>query len=229
MTEPDNTIILEEASLETVPKKYLQDKNCKEIERKFGVTPEFQILDANFHHPILSKLGNPQKRGRPDVVHFALLDITSTPLYMKDKVRVVIHTVSHDTIILGKQVRVPRTLQRFCGVISKVLSERQTQFEKQHFELTKNQSLRGLITSLGTDTTIAFSIQGIPTDVSSLISQSRSEKTRVAWVVGGFAHGHFDESSRSVFDRIVSISDASLPAHVVTSRLSYELEKLLVT
>ena len=189
--------------------------------------PEFQILDDNFHHEIVNKLENPQKRGRPDVVHFALLDITSTPLYMNDKIQVLIHTVGEQTIRVGRQVRVPRTLQRFCGVISKVLTERQVESEKTYFALKKDQSLKELLSSLSVDETISLSSKGIPADLSILIAETNSKKQSTAWVVGGFAHGNFNESSRNLFNRIVSISDSSLPAHVVTARLCYELEKTL--
>lgn len=227
LTDSVNTIVLEESSLEIVPKKYWHTRCCKDVQVRFGVMPQFQMLDDNFHHEIVNKLENPQKRGRPDIVHFALLDITSTPLYMNDKIQVVIHTIGEQTIKVGKHVRVPRTLQRFCGVISKVLTERQVQSEKNHFELKKNQSIKELLSSLSVDETILLSSKGIPADFSILTKETNSKKQSTAWVVGGFAHGNFKESSRNLFDRIVSISDSSLPAHVVTARLCYELERIL--
>jgi rRNA pseudouridine-1189 N-methylase Emg1 (Nep1/Mra1 family) len=44
------------------------------------------------------------------------------------------------------------------------------------------------------------------------------------WIVGGFARGHFEASLLKLADYTVSISPDSLPAHVVTARLTYDLE-----
>ncbi|MCL4518471.1 MAG: ribosomal RNA small subunit methyltransferase NEP1 [Thaumarchaeota archaeon] len=228
LQETANAVILEESSIELVPRKYWRDHSCKEVERRFGVSPEFQILDSNFHNRVVSRLKNSQKRGRPDVVHFALLDITSTPLYMNDKIQVIIHTIDGHSIFVGKRVRVPRTLQRFCGVISKILSESQNEAEMKHFEFAPNQTTAELISSIKKDRTIALSSQGIRTDLSTLVSETQSENKSTAWIIGGFPHGHFEESSRAIFDRLLSISESPLPAHVVTARLCYELERILL-
>src|SRR5579864_5248010 len=108
-----HAIILEEASLEVVPKRFWNDEACREVQERFGVPPEAQILDRNYHSRIVRRLGNPEKRGRPDIVHFALLDITSTPAYQEGCVQPIIHTINDQTIFVKPGVRLPRTEQRF--------------------------------------------------------------------------------------------------------------------
>jgi rRNA small subunit pseudouridine methyltransferase Nep1 len=44
-------------------------------------------------------------------------------------------------------------------------------------------------------------------------------------VIGGFPSGHFSKDIESRIDKMYSISDLSLEAHVVVSRLLYEWEK----
>jgi rRNA small subunit pseudouridine methyltransferase Nep1 len=222
----NHTIVLEDASLEIVPKKYQNSDACKDVELKFGVKPHLQILDDNFHHVIVSKLMQREKRGRPDVVHLALLDITSTPLYSNDKVQVVIHTLGGSSIVLGKRIRIPRTLQRFCGVMSKVLAGKQEDKEKGLFLFKEDETLQELVGSLDVSTVISFSSKGILTDLSQIVRENASSG-RKAWIVGGFPHGHFSDHVRALSNQTISISESSLPAHVVTARLSYELERNL--
>lgn len=224
---PLNTIILEEASLELVPKKYRNHENCRDIEQKFGVAPESQILDDNYHHPILLKLPDGKKRGRPDIVHLALLDITSTPLYMNGDVSVVIHTLHDKTIELGERVRLPRTLNRFCGVMSRVLSDRTDGSLGSLIKFKEDESLKELLLRIGTSEVLSFSRIGVFEDLSQLVRTRVLRNEKSAWMVGGFAHGHFREEVRALSDRLISISETSLPSHVVTARLSYELEKSL--
>ncbi|MGI0090316.1 MAG: 16S rRNA methyltransferase, partial [Nitrososphaerales archaeon] len=132
--KPKHSIIIEEASLELVPQKFWNHVSCKHVESRFGVQPSKQLLDDNFHHAMITKLPNPEKRGRPDIVHIALLDITSTPAYFDGLVQVYIHTVGNSTIRINGGVRLPRTFQRFSGVISKILSNETDEQEKRLFE-----------------------------------------------------------------------------------------------
>jgi rRNA small subunit pseudouridine methyltransferase Nep1 len=220
-----NTIVLEDASLELVPKKYRNHDSCQEVERKFGVPADLQILDDNFHHAIVSRLKQGERRGRPDIVHIALLDITSTPLYMNDGVRVVIHTCGQAAIILGRGVRIPRTLQRFCGVMSRILARKQEEREKGLFSFNENQSLEEVISLSDATNVVSFSRKGVLTNLNELVKEIQSTSTITAWIVGAFPHGHFKDEVRAVSNRMVSISDSPLPAHVVTARLSYELER----
>ena len=104
-----HAIILEEASLELVPKRFWGHESCKIVEARFGVPPQSQILDDNFHHKIIATIPNSEKRGRPDIVHFALLDIVSTPAYWLDLIRPIIRTINGEIIIVKKGVRLPRT------------------------------------------------------------------------------------------------------------------------
>ena len=130
LPKPMHSIILEEALLELVPEKFRKHDSCKLVENRFGIPPELQILDDNYHQQLIAKLSNREKRGRPDIVHFALLDITSTPAYMEGLVEVYVHTINNTTIKILSGVRLPRTFQRFCGVMAKVLSGKMEEKEK---------------------------------------------------------------------------------------------------
>jgi len=221
---PD-VIILEEASLELVPKKYWSYESCKLFEYRFGVPPESQILDDNFHHEIVEKLPRKEKRGRPDIVHFALMDIVSTPAYQESIIRPIIHTVNDETILVGDRVRIPRTELRFSGVMSKILRKQHGVAEKNLFEESGVRKTRELLKSLELDEVICLTSQGMLRDLRHYVASHIGDKSSTAWIVGGFARGHFTEELKGLANDLISISDRPLAAHVVTARLSYELER----
>src|ERR1700733_1295192 len=95
-----HTIILEESSLELVPKQFWSQESCRMAETRFGVSPQLQILDDNYHHKIVTSIPDSEKRGRPDIVHFALLDIVSTPAYQNGQIRPIIHTINGSVIVI---------------------------------------------------------------------------------------------------------------------------------
>jgi rRNA small subunit pseudouridine methyltransferase Nep1 len=221
-----HTIIFEEASLELVPARYTGHKACKLVEARFGVPPRLQILDDNYHHDIIVKLENGEKRGRPDVVHLALLDVTSTPAFVKNLVTPVLHTVNGETIEIKQGVRLPRTLQRFSGVMSKILSGQQSEQERQFFDFDPTKtSFKELARSLRLSCVICLSTEGEQKSLKETVIQSQlGQKENIGWVIGGFPRGHFSEDVKSEAKEILSISELSLPAHVVSARLSYEIE-----
>jgi len=221
-----HTIILEEASLELVPKRYWGHESCKTVETRTGIHPESQILDDNFHRKIISILSENEKKGRPDIVHFALLDIISTPAYQSGLIRPIIRTVNGEVIVIKEGVRLPRTQLRFEGVMSKLLRNDLGPGEAGLFEFREKQTIGELIQSLCPSKVLCLSIEGIFGDLNSIVRNLAKEPDHsYAWIVGGFARGHFSEEVKSLADQMISISNYPLAAHVATARLSYEIEK----
>lgn len=219
------TIIIEEASLELVPEKYWRHSSCSLVEERFGIPPNMQILDDNYHHKIIPNLGDHFKRGRPDVVHFALLDITGTPAFIESSIDVYIHTLGNITVRVLPGVRPPRTLQRFCGVMSKMLTGRSGEAERRLFEISKGQSVRDLVDSLDSERIVSLTTEGISRDLCPFLQQSYQQVERVSWIIGGFPHGHFSEDVKTISSDLISVSKYSLPAHVVAARLCFAIEQ----
>lgn len=225
------TIILEDSALELVPRRFWTHKSCKLYESRFGVPPNGQVLDDNFHHEIVVRLPAREKRARPDIVHFALLDIMSTPAYGENLIQPVIHTINNNAIIVQDGVRLPRTELRFGGIMSKILRNDLGPSEKKLFDFRGAMSTGELVKLLKPRKVICLSTQGVRKDLSKLVAESNipDEKSTCIWVVGGFARGHFTEETKSLADEVISISNYQLPAHVVTARLSYEIEQSLLS
>ena len=182
-----------------------------------------QILDDNYHHQLILKLGDGMKRGRPDVVHFALLDTTGTPAFIENLIDVYIHTLANTTVKILPGVRLPRTLQRFCGVMSKVLTGKSGSEESRLFKVFNEQSIRELVDSIGSERVVSLTTEGVSTDIRQFLRKIPADKS-LTWVIGGFAHGHFSEDVKAVSSDMLSISKYSLPAHVVAARLCVAIE-----
>ena len=72
-------LIIGEAALEIITDTMINNlnKNDNFINKNFYN----KILDKNIHYDIIKKLDNSDKRGRPDIVHFSLLESIDSPLY----------------------------------------------------------------------------------------------------------------------------------------------------
>jgi rRNA small subunit pseudouridine methyltransferase Nep1 len=219
-----NSLILEEASLELLPARFRFSSEAKSISERFGIPPSQQILDQNLHSRIVASLPDRGKRGRPDIVHLALLDATSTPLFLDGLLDVYMRTQQGFSIQVRPGTRPPRTLQRFCGVMAKLLAGKYGKEERALFNVEEKQSFEGLINSRKLERVISFTSQGLPYLLRDLISKETENRKRKAWVIGAFAHGHFDSNLIAFSDVVASISSRPLAAHVVSARLCYELE-----
>lgn len=229
---PHNALILEEASLQIVPRRMRKHPNCIAYRDRFGLEPEKQILDENFHHELIRTegAGVTRKAGRPDVVHFALLDVISTPLFLKGEIDLFVHTLDGKTIGIRRGTRLPRTLHRFCGLMSKILSAEMGSEEAELFDYEQNETIGSLLKRVGARYVVSLTKSGVLSDLEGTVAElSKRENGGVAWIVGGFAFGHFQPEVIERSDLVISISDLSLPAHVVTARLSYEIEKRVLS
>ena len=213
------TIILEEASLEFVPSNFWKHESCRLVEKRFAIPPDRQILDDNYHHAILSRMTRSEKRGRPDIVHSTLLDIVSTPAYKENLVEVYIHTLNDVTINLKSVVRLPRSFERFCGMISKVISGELDVKEEELFDVKHNQKIDDLIASIESARVICLTTEGIHEDILSFVKGVVHDKEKATWVIGGFSRGHFEDNVKSLSTDVVSISKHALAANVVAARL----------
>jgi rRNA small subunit pseudouridine methyltransferase Nep1 len=221
-------LVIEDASLEIVPKELRSHSEIRRFNKRFMISPEYQILDRNFHAEAMKTLGCvSEKSGRPDVVHFALLDATSTPLFRENRLRILIHTIGDQVIEIKEGVRPPRTLQRFCGVMANIRAGSLSEQEFLLFNRKENQSFENVVSALGSKRTVCFTRKGKIGRLDRVVNEEVSDAGEVIWVVGGFPKGSFDPIVTESSEASIAISNLPLPAHVVTARLCYELEKCL--
>ena len=65
----------------------------------------------------------PEKRGRPDIVHFTLLEALGSPLNLEGLLKIYVHTYSGYVIDVRPEVRLPRDCNRFSGLMEQLFQE----------------------------------------------------------------------------------------------------------
>lgn len=209
-----------ESALELVPKEIWGHPAVVSDSKRRGVDPGEMLLDRSFHQSAMSRLRDPDKRGRPDLVHVALLSVTGTPLYLGGKARVHVHTYDDVVVEVALRTRIPKSYLRFRGLLEKALVGRGDGLVKAR-KLALPDLVRKVIAP---DIAIGLSVRGRMMELEDLAGRLMSAD-RPCVIVGGFPHGHFSAETLSVVDELVRIHEMPLEAHVVTSRVLYEFEK----
>ena len=82
------SLILTESSLELVPKELSSHPSVISHAQKLGKRPSEILLDNSWHFAAMKGISDEIKRGRPDLVHFCILEATTIPLYAKNKIKI---------------------------------------------------------------------------------------------------------------------------------------------
>ena len=185
------------------------------------------LLDKSYHYAAMKKLQNNAKRGRPDIVHFALMEALSTPLFIENKLRVYVHTTNDKIIAIADSLRIPKSYVRFEGLMVKLFKDRAVKSEEGAvlMELTDG-TFESLLEGIAPEKIIGLSttgVRGSAQQVAKILADSENS----AVVIGGFPRGHFSERTTRRLGPTYSISNIGLEAHVVIARVIYECEKLL--
>ena len=212
--------VLAESALELVPKEIRRQHAVASDAKRRQKDPSEILLDRSFHHSAMAKLKDSEKRGRPDLVHVTLLNVTGTPLYLEGMVQVFVHTYDDEVLEIAEKTRIPKNYLRFRGLMEKVLVER----PKQGLIKVHSMGIKELARTISADEVIGLSVQGMMTSLEELAKSVTGAKSPSV-IVGGFPHGHFSPGTLSVVDQLVRIDARPLEAHVVASRVIYEVEK----
>jgi rRNA small subunit pseudouridine methyltransferase Nep1 len=75
---------------------------------------------------------------------------------------------------------------------------------------------------------IGLSTVGLQSTAHAVVTNNISEENAdCTFVIGGFPKGHFSSNTSALLNRLYSISEYSLEAHVVIARILYECENNL--
>ena len=218
------TLILADSSLELVPKELQNHPSvisyCKRNRKKSSEI----LLDNSWHFAAMKEISNEIKRGRPDIIHLALLTICNSPLYYEKKIKVFVHTINNQVITLGDQVRLPKSYHRFQGIIEKLFKEKKIEVSNSKLMEIENMTFEELINKIKPEKLVGFSTEG---KNSTFEESAKTITDNSCIVIGGFQKGHFQENIKNKFDQIEKLSENSLETHVILSRIIYEYEKTI--
>ena len=218
------SLIFSESSLELVPFELTDHPSVVSHARKLGKYPSEILLDNSWHFAAMKGIKNEIKRGRPDLVHFSILEATTIPLYLQNKLNLFVHTIDDKVIHFGKNVHLPKSYHRFEGVIEKLYQEKKIMTKNELLLEIKEQTFSELIDEINPSKIIGFSTEGELSSYEKIASQISDDS---CIVIGGFQKGHFSDSVQNTITDLFSIGNESFEGHIVTSRILYEYEKTI--
>ena len=220
------TLILAEAALETLPKTLWNHSSIRNYSKKHRKLPQQLLLDRSLHHSIMRKLEDSEKRGRPDITHFVLLEALGSPLNKEGLLQFFVHTRNNYVIAVNPSVRLPRNYLRFIGLMEQLFYYKKVPPEGEILLELEQKTLKDLLNVLKVDHVIAFSRTGEPKTIEKAIS-TLPVTGNIALIIGGFPHGNFSETTLKQANEIVCVDPEMLDAWVLTSRVIYEFERKL--
>ena len=219
-------LILAEAALELVPPEIVNHPSVVAQAKRRDKAPNGILLDVSYHYTAMRALEQSEKRGRPDIVHFSILQALGCPLNKEGLLRTYIHTRNDHVVEIDGATRVPRNYDRFVSLMEQLFKEGQVPPKGRPLFQEKSSSLRELIERIQPTMLVALSTLGQPSTPEGLcIDLSGTE--RPAIIVGCFARGHFAAKNERLADRVVRIDKDGLDSWIVTSRVLYEYERAI--
>ena len=218
------SLILSESALELVPCELEEHPSVISHAKKLGKHPSDILLDNSWHFAAMKGIKNEIKRGRPDLVHFSILEATSIPLYYQNKLNLFVHTIDNKVIHFGKNVHIPKSYHRFQGVIEKLFQEKKVLSKNELLLEIKDQTFSELIHEINPSSVIGFSTSGQSSSYEKIASDIPDNS---CIVIGGFQKCHFSDSTQNKITNLYSIGNDSFEVHVIVSRILYEYEKTI--
>lgn len=222
-------LILVEAALETVPPSIQHHPSVRRNAKRRRKQPQETLLNRSLHHAAMRSLPNSQKRGRPDIVHFCLLEALGAPLNLEGGLRVWVYTVGGYAIEVAPEARLPRDCRRFNSLMEQFFAEgRVPPQEGKPLLLLRRMSLLMLKEEIDASCTVALTSHGRPTTLEEVCRRLVKEENSAVFI-GAYPSGPMEDETLYLADEAVSIYPEALEAWVVTSRLIYEFERARTT
>ena len=215
------TLLLAETSLETIPAEIKNDLSVRKYLSKMKKTSNEVILDTNLHINLMKNLKDSKQRGRPDIAHFAILAAYGSLLSKREKLQMFIHTYNDKLIILSPNIRPPKSIERFKGLILQLFDKMKIPVDsKEPLMEIQDKTLPELMKSLRKkhDLIVEFTVNGekmTSHQYSSLIHS----RTNPLLIFGGFSTGHLKSLPKNFVDYHISIYNEGLDLFAVISHV----------
>ena len=218
------SLILAESSLELIPSELEHHPSVISHARKLDKYPTEILLDNSWHFAAMKRIENEMKRGRPDLVHFSILEATAIPLYLQNKMKLYVHTLDDKVISFGKNVHIPKSYHRFAGVIEKLYQEKEITTKDDVLLEIEEKTFSELLDEINPSKVLGFSTKGANSTYEKIAKDMPDD---ACIVIGGFQKGHFSDLIENKITDLYSVGDESFEGHVIVARMLYEYEKTI--
>lgn len=218
-------LFIVESALELVPKKLWSHPSIINDAKRRGTEPSRMLLNISKHFHAMKNLRGLWKRGRPDIIHLSLLTALDSPINKAGKLRVYVHTVNDLIIEVNPEVRLPRSYERFEGLIVQLLNEGRVPLKGRCLMRIIDVNLDKLIDELRIDTRIGLSRRGRLVNLQDYLGEI--ELNKICVFVGGFPRGTFSNKILKLITDLIAISRYPLSTHLTICKFLSEVEQAL--
>ena len=223
------TLVFVEAAMQIVPEEIRSHPQIRRYASKRGKSRDEVLLDRAFHHSAMKQLSRtsrrwiPEKMGRPDIVHNALLQVLETPLNWENRLKVRIHTQDGRLISINPNIRLPKNYTRFIGLVEQLFSENRVPLDGEPLISVEEKSLEQFVAELAPSKVVGFTRIGKP-ELLRNVANSTAKATDPMIFIGAFPRGHFTENTNRLMNETYSVDNHSLDAWIVAGRFVYDFE-----
>ncbi|ESN91170.1 hypothetical protein HELRODRAFT_90376 [Helobdella robusta] len=202
-------VVLERASLESVK-----------------VGKEYQLLNCDRHKGIAKKFKRDISTCRPDITHQCLLMLMDSPLNRAGLLQVFIRTEKNILIEINPQTRIPRTFDRFCGLMVQLLQKFSIHALDGNVKLLK--VIKNPITDhfpngcMKIGTSFSAEVVQDPTSVMTSTTNNDDDDAPIVFVVGAISRGSIDVD---YVEKTISLSSYPLSAALTCAKLCGAFER----
>ena len=207
-------MLLADSELEMVPEKYWSRSAVSANARKRGKKASETLLDSSLHHSIFTDHRDRNRRGRPDIAHFFLVNGLDSILNLKGKLRLYIHTRNDELIEVDPSTRIPKTYNRFKGLIENLFHKKAVPADgKPLLKLTENMDYDACMeriregSSNGEIISLVLHNEGERINpyefFKKMTENGELEEKDIVLTLGGFSHGDFNSNVKG--DKRVSL------------------------
>ena len=199
-----------DAEIELVPEEIATHEVIIRRAKRRRVDPTEMLLDSNMDHRGMARLQDGTRRGRPDITHVCLLNALDSIPCREGRMGVYVHTRQDIVMGFDPKTRIPRSQNRFYGLLEKLLSEG----KGTELITVSRMSVRQLQKQLAPDLSLGFSRKGERVDLRSMLSG----EGKIMAMVGGFPSGYFRSPVEDIA-RVVRCHDQPVDAWTVVNEI----------
>uniref|UniRef100_A0A158Q8S4 18S rRNA (pseudouridine-N1)-methyltransferase n=1 Tax=Elaeophora elaphi TaxID=1147741 RepID=A0A158Q8S4_9BILA len=186
------------------------------------VGKDYVILSSDKHANFIRNQKKDPADFRPDILHQCLLMLLDSPLNRADLLQIYVHTVNNILIEVNPQIRIPRTFDRFCGLMVQLLHKLSIRAADSSVKLLK--IIRNPVSihlPIGCRKVLT-SYQASEYLSCRQFAESAGNKP-IAVIIGGFAKG---KATVDYAEEEVKLSNFPLSAALTCSKLTSSFEEV---
>ncbi len=189
------------------------------------------LLDNAIHASLMKDLPSREKRGRPDIIYYSLLNLLYSPLISDNKVKIIIHTYNNRCIHIPSDWRIPVNYNRFVGLFSQLLYKKRIPIEGKSLLTVDNCTMNQILENFSQNR--IFLLERLTETSNEFFKFNTKVDDDSVFLIGGFQSGESSfllnaELPTNLDFQQISLYEETKPAWIIASRIIHNLEDQLL-